>query len=378
MKLTLVEKIAVLLSMLMVVQCQSAQLGRVETEGVIPPLPEATAKEDVILAPQRSKDLLFRLYHTLSRTDQVSLRHRDMRLIEDLAALPEKTPLIEAIQVLAGVQVVLKNSQATSAFAKQDTGQVDTRNELQGSPEDGKFTQWYGTSSLEEYMGLFAINLPAVMDSNRFLKSYEIQILVQSALRQGSGQTEEFIRETSKVLRANVENWHLVAQRIGFGVLPGSVSATEQPASGPVQEADEEAHLLQDQHGIAAALPYNPASFGKDEAKLRQADALATESRYKESIALLKILSQSDFYRSTAQQKIVEASDAAVKKLRHQAAIAFKKARPVTDSQTRKAYLEDAKRLLVEALEDFPESSQIETVKNNLSVIERNLMALEN
>lgn len=368
--------IGVLAFVVLAAQCQSVQT--VSPLGSAQPLSSDKEMSELerLHARRIERARLFQLYEKLARIDQVELTKGDVDRVAALRVSEvEPSQLTQAILVLAGAQAVLKNRQQMTGFKDVQVDEDDQEGALSGALESRK-KDWSGADSLEEYVDSRGIELAEELRTNRFLKKFEVQLLVQSALKVSQEQDESFVRDTSERLASNIDSLYLQAQRLGF-------FGTASRDGERIHESDLEIEsgtrddLFRDQNGIAAALPYNPASFGKDEEKLKQADALMMEGRFKESIALLKILSESEFYRSTAEQKIIEASDAAVKKLRHQAAVAFKKVKPVNDLNTRKAYLEDVKKLLASAIEDFPESSQLDTVKNNLTIIERNISVLE-
>ena len=77
-----------------------------------------------------------------------------------------------------------------------------------------------------------------------------------------------------------------------------------------------------------------------------------------------------------AQEKLIEISNKAVHDLRKRAALAFQKAGPITDRNTRAAYLNEAKIYLEQALTLYPQAENLHTVRSNLVIIARDLEKL--
>jgi len=70
-----------------------------------------------------------------------------------------------------------------------------------------------------------------------------------------------------------------------------------------------------------------------------------------------------------AQSQLKTTSNTAVQELRRKAAAAYQNSLPVSDIETRKSYLNEAKKYLETALTDFPAADLKSTVKDNLEKI---------
>jgi hypothetical protein len=79
---------------------------------------------------------------------------------------------------------------------------------------------------------------------------------------------------------------------------------------------------------------------------------------------------------SDAEVKIREYSNKAVDELRRKAAQSFQSAVHISDMKARKNHLSEASRYLQEAIKNYPNSSQLETVQRNLNIINKNLEVL--
>ncbi|MCX6130965.1 MAG: hypothetical protein NTX25_18145, partial [Proteobacteria bacterium] len=88
-------------------------------------------------------------------------------------------------------------------------------------------------------------------------------------------------------------------------------------------------------------------------------------------------IENSDPFFDQAKEKIKVYSNRAVQDLRQKAAQAFQNAMPVADDRAKLAYLKQAKDLLELALKEYPTADQLDTVRENLAVITRDLSGLE-
>ncbi len=84
-----------------------------------------------------------------------------------------------------------------------------------------------------------------------------------------------------------------------------------------------------------------------------------------------------DPFFDQAREKIKIYSNRAVQDLRQKAAQAFQNAMPVADNRAKAAYLKQAKELLEQALKDYPVADQLDTVRDNLAVITRDLSGID-
>lgn len=111
---------------------------------------------------------------------------------------------------------------------------------------------------------------------------------------------------------------------------------------------------------------------------LIEAQNLADSKRFHEAIKKAEQIEATSPLYPTAKIKIIGFSNQAVQDLRHRAAMAFQNALPVTDSDTKVAYLKEAKNYLETALASFPHAptDQIDTLKENLAVISRDLESI--
>ena len=278
----------------------------------------------------------------------------DSEFLRRIPDSPESGSVEEAALAVGLVRYFLHLKEPGREFNQAD---IDLGNN--GSPGQGQAS----VASLEELVVAKGFNFPAALTHNSFLKTYPFQIFLLKALRLGSGQSQEFVYEMRQAIRKNVEAWSRLSKD-----LDSEEQAEEEP--GSTDGGGEP--------GMAPALPFGGDVFAGDEARLKQAQSLTEQGHYQEAVTLLQSLPEDSLYRAEADNKIREISNLAVQDLRRKAARAFQSARPISDFNTRAAYLKDAKKYLEQALEVFPASDQLRTVRQNLEVINKSLELMHN
>lgn len=225
--------------------------------------------------------------------------------------------------------------------------------------------EWSSETNLEALLTIAKLDLAQALQTNPYLKSYDIQRLVWKSLQHGNNKLSEgFLNSVRAALKLAAKQW----VQFGKDLDAGEESLKRERSS--ILSADEF------EEGVAPALEFLEGDFTDDELKLKEAQALIVQQKYIESIDLLKSIDDKGFFHAAAEEKIVEASNKAVQSYRKKAAKAFQSAIPVADTKARAAYLRDAQKYLSLAIENFPKADQIDTVRQNLEVINRNLETL--
>ena len=120
----------------------------------------------------------------------------------------------------------------------------------------------------------------------------------------------------------------------------------------------------------------NTDLFRSGDNTLLEAESLATQGDYQSAIKKIATINKDSPLLQIAQEKLIEISNKAVHDLRKRAALAFQKAGPITDRNTRAAYLNEAKTYLEQALTLYPKAENLHTVRSNLVIIARDLEKL--
>jgi tetratricopeptide (TPR) repeat protein len=103
---------------------------------------------------------------------------------------------------------------------------------------------------------------------------------------------------------------------------------------------------------------------------------LLDSRRYDEAIAVFTALLDSD-YREKAEEHIAEAQKSAAIDLRRRSAGLFIKARKTADPQLKGELLVEARQMLLEIIEKYPQVDIIDKVRQNLKVIEEDIFQLD-
>lgn len=199
----------------------------------------------------------------------------------------------------------------------------------------------------------YANSILAKLENNNFLqteKAYRLASTFLSTVEATPEQWQRFITIT----KSQIAKLQTIANSYG-----------DLAESAVSEDTEEEA-------------PYQVTSYSA--ADLRRGDALLQEARhhaeredFKKAIQFAKQIDDRDPFYPAAQEQIKVFSNMAVQDLRKKAANAFQRALPVSDLDTKISYLQQAKDYLEQAIKEFPEADQIETVEQNLEVISRDL-----
>ncbi len=214
------------------------------------------------------------------------------------------------------------------------------------------------TPSLEQLCKDHNLNLPDALVENPLLGSYGIAKQVHMALPVGANSAE-FKNEILVAVKRQASLWQEFSTSLnapGEETLPVAAAATTPKAED---------------------LPPSAADLAGGDAALGDAQTLADRGNYQAAIRKASAVPTTSPMHPMAQEKIKEFSNLAVQELRKKAASAFQSAMPVTEAKTRAGYLKQAKTFLEEAIKNYPDATQLPTVRDNLRVISRDLEKLE-
>ncbi len=151
-------------------------------------------------------------------------------------------------------------------------------------------------------------------------------------------------------------------------VVPGNAEGQIAVAPSAPNVPGNEVHQIP-----TAEVKTGPTDLKRTDALLMQAQKMADKGEFKQAIESVGRIDTQDPFYEQAREKIRVYSNRAVQDLRQKAALAFQNALPLSDSQAKQAYLVQARSLLEKALQEYPGADQLDTVKENLAVIARDL-----
>ncbi|MBI2602138.1 MAG: hypothetical protein HYW48_03700 [Deltaproteobacteria bacterium] len=324
-----------------------------ESSSVDTPLDHENAflrQEEARLAPLPSVSDDSRYFVKLLSVQEL-LTQDDVKQIRPL--LQETSILNRAILVLAGLRFYLHAGLDPMLFQQAEL--------TERTVSDG--ADWGTFESLEGVAAAFEVSFADELASNPFLENPVVVDLALRALEKGN-ENLSYAMSIHKAIDTKRASWSTFQERL---------IAFQKWHEGALSAIQETGDTLS-----APALPVFMEELKSGEDILKRGQEYIDQSKFQESIALLRTIDASNIHHSAAEEKIKEAANKAVAELRQKAARAFQSAIPVTDSKARNAYLRDARKFLLTALKLYPEADQIHTVKQNLNVINKNLELLNN
>lgn len=299
-------------------------------------------------------------------------------LVARLPAVPPSGSVTEAALALGLVRTVLNPPLPPAPkFEERDIGKAPAS----GPPKPST------ALSLEQLCKERRLNLADAVANNRLLANPGFAKQLVAALDKTEAENSAaFTTNLRAVLQQQAAQWQAAAGQ-------GAQAPTNAPAimpllpptlipAGPGGSAAAGTAAA----GTAAAAPATPApaapllslaDLSNGDAILATAQALADKGKYQEAIKTAAMLPDDSPLKAQAKQKSKDFSNMAVQDLRRRAAAAFQSAMPLSDPRTRSVYLNQAKTLLEEAVRDYPDATQLPTVRENLNVITRDLERLQ-
>jgi len=310
-----------------------------------PATPQATPA-----VPTQADQLAFIHQH---RAPGTPFTDEDRRLVAALPPSPAAGSVTEAALVLGLVETVLNplNVEAPT-FEETDLAKTAPASPAEDEPKSTSLL------SIEQLCKDHNVSLADALVENPLLGSYGVAKQILTALRVGENSSE-FTTEITAQLKQQAGLWGALGGEAPLSDTP-QATAPGGPAPAPV-----------------ADLPPSTADLAGGDQVLAEAQALADRGDVQSAIKKANSVPGSSPMHAMAQDKVREFSNLAVQELRRKAASAFQSAMPVTDARTRADYLRQAKSYLEEAIKNYPSASQLPTVRENLSVISRDLETIE-
>lgn len=273
---------------------------------------------------------------------------KDMLIADALVGKVQPQSLYEATLALSVLHEALNAAKDQPTFKE-----TDLYNNTSPTNQDQKLSK---IPSLEKIAEKRKIDFISVLNSNPHLQNYQTSIYVIKALDLAYN-SKQFRSDLTQIIEKRVELWTSLGKKLGMSET--SVAETNNAVTPPERQAP---------------LDYNPNEIANEDEIFNLANQKANAGKFRESIALLQKISNESPQYGASQEKIKEYSNSAVRQLRKLAAQAFQSSTPVSDLTAKAEYLKSARRYLETALDEYPEADQLSTVRENLSVINRDLL----
>lgn len=261
------------------------------------------------------------------------------------------------------VKYIVRISDSNQAFTQED---VAFYKKLPQNPAPGSFHEaatvvgalrmaMLDAPSLEAIATEKGIDVANALERNAIIKNFRVYHLAQQAV-QKTKNSDSFNEKVTLVIQTEARTWASLIP------IPAGTPAAPTAPEPATAEPPKRRLSTQDLRGGDSAL--------------MEADQLAEAEQFKEAIDRLSGVSQQDPYYPAAQEKIRLFSNRAVQSLRQRAAKAFQNSISLMETNQKVVLLEEAKKLLEEALTQYPSAEQLGTVQENLAVINRDLKNL--
>ncbi|MCX6105784.1 MAG: hypothetical protein NTY08_08155 [Proteobacteria bacterium] len=293
----------------------------------------------------------------------------DRQLVNQLPLSPVPGSVTEAAVVLGLTKMVLHpRHQNQVTFQESD---------IEKGPVAAEPKSLTPQISLEGLCSERGVMLAAAIRDNPLLGSMPVAQQIISALN-ASPHSPEFEAAITAALRQHMVGWQqlsvvlpapAVSTPTGIAGPPGSAQVSGPPATGAIPGAASGAEVV-------PVLGTVPQLLNSSDNALAEAQAMADRGDFRAAVQRAGGIPSSSGVHAKAQDKIKEFSNLGVQDLRRKAAAAFQTAMPISDPKTRAEYLKQAKAFLEDAIKNFPDASQLPTVRENLRVISRDLEKL--
>lgn len=311
--------------------------------------PVVAAKPEAPPPPSVEQQMKFFKTHVITES---AFGEEDVYFLSTVPTAPEVGSVSEAVITIGILRSVINppGSVIRPSFEEQDLTNGTTGAKAANEPKGPSISKLFKEKN---------VDLADALAENPLLGSYSVAAMVRQALIMGSDDTD-YQNEIVNIIRKTAEKWAELNQSFG------GAEIKEKEVLEPKMMTDTYGNVYD------ANAPKNG-----DESTVDEAQKLADAGKLQEAIKTASTIGSGHPSYPLAQERIKEYSNQAVQNLRKKAAAAFQSAMPITDVKVRAQYLRQAKTFLEDAIKNFPEASQLPTVRDNLRVISRDLEKLE-
>jgi len=322
----------------------------------------AAGQAPLVLAPVPDSQIAdFAARHALS---VASLTESDEALLNRMPNQPQAGSIHEAALVLGIVKSFNPVNNAGNTFSESDinAAQTTSRDTEKPSEPTGK--------GLEGAALARGVDLPGALEVNPFLQSAAVVRMIGLAADKG-GNSEAFNKRLRAAIAKQTGEWRTLSERYGSDTATAAVStsALNQPVASPSASPEpgtpEVSKILEGNAGVS--------DLHSSDLVINEAVKLANQGEFDKAIETVRRVQKDSPLRKLSEEKAMEFANSAVREMRRKAAHAFSAANQANDSGTKSSYLEKAKTILEEALLKYPDADQVGTVRENLTVINRDL-----
>ena len=301
------------------------------------------------------------VFLTRLNNNKTKLTYRERILLKRIARKTSKNAIHQAILTLGVLHVFLDKQKEQRNFIEED---IFINDPVLATPNVAKKSNGLNNYQSLEQLGLkFDIDLVSSLQSNSYLHNLDTYNLIFKAVQYEKDSLVS--QKLMEIIKNKTNHWMNFAKKIQ----PSEHSRTTE------QDFSQETYSLAEGSPVQPPLPFESSQLNSQhfDEILDRGNQHISRKEYSKALTLLNTIDENHLQYSLIDEKIKEISNLAVRELRRQAANSFGKAIPVTNLKARTAYLEKAKSLLITALKDYPKADNMDTIKQNLGIINKNL-----
>jgi hypothetical protein len=300
---------------------------------------------------------------------------KDRQILLKIPAAPSGGTIHEAALVVGLLRDVLTPIGVSSRLS--DTESPSTRLDSRGNMTTPTATSKIVSSRVIELRAQGAgVDLIGALANNPYLKGRTVYKMAFEALMLG-GNSPIFTDNLRAAIQSESAGWGEFAIQLGG---KGDLKVQDNmptPSSGTTDTQGGNVLTLNSQSNSSQAVSATAGLTSGSAMLLAKAQELAAKDQIEQAITTAKMVPENSETYSVAKQNIKTWSDRATQDLRKQAANQYRASSGTPDSNGKKVYLSKARTLLEEALAKYPDSSNLETIKENLEIINQELNRLE-
>jgi hypothetical protein len=221
------------------------------------------------------------------------------------------------------------------------------------------------------------LDMIGAISSNPYLKNRHVYQMTYNTLLLG-GNSPIFTKNMLAMLRQETSSWEAFANKL----VSNNGTSTDDHILKPEMTVEAD----QDDKSQPTTVEQNESSQTDGETSeissyatqlLTTAQELAAKDQIEKAITTAKMIPENSEAYTVALQNIKIWSDRASQNLRKQAAQQYRASSSTPDATGKKVYLSKAQTLLEEAISKYPDSSNLDTIKENLEIINKELNNLD-
>lgn len=315
-------------------------------------------------APRIVKRETLNQLYTRYLDETQALSERDRQLVERFTTKDNPSHLEQAAAFVGHLRLVQMQADRSSDFVEQ--GLPSSAASGSGLPVTDR-SQLPKNISLADYFSRRGIDPIEQLRSNPSLNRPAVYQLLAKVMAKTNNH-DSFVTAARNTFQEAFGQWKALAPSYGMITDKNEALAGEETDAVDESSAEEAYH-------IPSGTSF--ADFRHAEAQLVEGQMLANNNDYQNAIRYLATIPDAHPFYPIASEKKRFFTNYAVQQLREQASDSYRQALPVADLATKKGLLVKAKNTLVMAIKRYPNAEHIDTVRENLEVIERDLKKIQ-